>query len=199
PPPPPGPPTLDFIPDLTVVEGGTLDRDVGAADPQMVTWSFTGPAFMNLTPADACAVQHADLHLAPPLGASGTYAASVTVAVGSQSAPRTFTIDVTAAAPQAQPVSYDANVILTGDNRTIRLASRTDWCAQLEPAQASFQVENVVPSSLLAKYADAQIHATDVKTMKASGRNNASMLAGFFGKEDLRHLFSSLPNGKQTV
>jgi len=201
PPPPPTPPTIDPIGTLSVAEGDTLNFGVTARDPggEMISFSFTGPAFATLTPSPLCGTeQHANLHLAPPVGAAGSYSASVSATGGTRTATQTFTIQVAAA--QARSATYEANVYLTGDNQIIRLASRTlTWCAELEPAQSSFQVTDVVSSSLTAAYGDARIHAVETTTMKGSGKDGAPRLAGFFGRDDLRGVFAGLPNGKQTV
>jgi len=203
PPPPPPPPVIDPIPTLTVAEGDSLNFMVIARDPggQQLSFSFTGPSFMTLTPISSCSEQHENLHLAPPIGTAGSYSASVSATAGSRTATQSFTIQVNTATqpPRAQSATYGANVYLTGDNQIIRLGTRTAWCAELEPAQSSFQVTDVVSSSLTAAYGNARAHAVETKTTKGGGKDGALRLAGFFGKEDLRQIFAGLPDGKQTV
>ena len=102
----PWPPLLDPICNIAVVAGSTADQEVTAMDryrsANWISFSFTGPAFMTLTSRGMNGSEtyaHADMHLAPPPGTSGTFPATVTATYdfNSQSASQSFTITVTAA------------------------------------------------------------------------------------------------------
>ena len=199
------PPTIDMICNsVNVVEGGTLNFDVVArdTDADAITLALTGPAFMTLEPGQQSGtVLHANLHVAPPLGAAGTYHASVTANANGQSVTEDFTATVTTAVatsdpPIVPPPTYGATVTLTGENKTIRLASHSkSWTAELEPEAAAFAIADVIPGSLTATYEGTKIRAI------AAGRvtKDDSKLAGSFAREDLRTLFSGLPDGTRTV
>src|SRR5205085_8137018 len=87
-------------------------------------------------------------------------------------------------------------VILSGDNRTIRLASHSkSWTAEVEPEAAAFQVGDVIPGSVAATYQGTKIHALSAERTP----KDASRLAGSFSRDDLRTLFAGLPEGSRSV
>jgi hypothetical protein len=115
--PPPQNPVVDPIGTLSVAEGDTLNFDVTAHDPggQMMSFTFTGPAFMTLVVAPGCGTgQHATIHLAPAVGAAGSYAASVTATADTRTTTEEFTIVVS---PQGGTASLPAEKGLRSSGR----------------------------------------------------------------------------------
>ena len=189
------PVALDAVPNLSVSAGLIAEHFFGATDPDEdpITFTSSGPAFMTLEVNPQIGTRRgAIIHLAPPVGTSGTFAATVQASANGTSATQSFSITVTEA-----PSTFQANVFLTGANRVIRLSpTRKAWCAELEPASPAFQVSDIDLSSITASFGGGSIHATEVKAITDHG---VPRLAACFARGDLRTLFGSLPDGSQTV
>ena len=83
----PAPPVLATIANMTVAPGATADQGISATDPDgdAITFTSSGPTFMTLTSnAQVGDTRTGNIHLAPPLGTSGTFQASVTATANSQ-------------------------------------------------------------------------------------------------------------------
>ena len=90
-------PVLDAIGNMAVAAGATADQSIHAADPDgdTMTELFEGPAFASLTTSQGGGILTGTIHLAPPLGTSGSFEASVTVSANGLSDSHTFSITVT--------------------------------------------------------------------------------------------------------
>lgn len=93
----PGAPVLAPIANMTVFSGQTADQAISATDPDAdaITFSFTGPSFMTVTPnAQVGTTRTGNIHLAPSFFQTGGYPATVTATSNAQSDYRSFTITV---------------------------------------------------------------------------------------------------------
>ena len=106
---------------MAVAAGATADQTIHASDADMdnISFTFSGPGFMTLT-GSAQVENERDgfIHLAPPLGTSGTFGASVTATANGLSDSKSFTITVTAvnqAPVLAQPSDMTVNENATQD------------------------------------------------------------------------------------
>jgi hypothetical protein len=105
-----------------------------------------------------------------------------------------------------------ANAFVQGGNVKTKLwTGKPTTCVQIEPVQGSFQISDVVLSSIVMSYNGKQITAVSAERTKreddqgdedaratASG-NNAMQITACFSKQDLRSLFAGLPNGANNV
>src|SRR3989475_7092244 len=101
-------PTLNAIANMSLAAGTTADQAISATDPDGDAISFTssGPSFMTLTSnAQVGNTRTGNIHLAPPLGTTGTFPASVTATALAQSDTKGFTITVTAGANQQPAIT----------------------------------------------------------------------------------------------
>ena len=97
-----GAPVLVPIANMTVCSGTTGDQAISATDPDgdAITFTFTGPNFMilNLNP-QVGNTRTGNIHIAPSVGTSGTFAASVTATANGESNTKSFTITITSSSP----------------------------------------------------------------------------------------------------
>ena len=106
------PVVLNAIGNMTVAAGATADQTFTATDPDgdAITFTSTGPAFMTRTDnVQVGTTRTGNIHLAPPLGTSGTFAASVTATANGTTSTRTFVITVNAT-NQAPTLNQPANM-----------------------------------------------------------------------------------------
>jgi hypothetical protein len=101
---------------------------------------------------------------------------------------------------------FAANAFTTGgNNRTSLGAGKPTTCVQVEPVGGSFALSDVDLSSIkmisTGTGSVSQIFAGGNKTTVDGdkNRNGVSEITACFSKDDLRLLFSSLPNGNNTV
>jgi len=90
-------PALDPVADMTVNERSTADQALHATDPQGFSLTFTktlGPTFMTVTRTHTGSTADGNIHLAPALGDSGTYSASVRVSDGTYFTDDAFLVTV---------------------------------------------------------------------------------------------------------
>jgi PKD repeat protein len=116
----PGPPILAAIADMTVAPGATADQTISATDPDAdaITFTSSGSSFMTLTQnAQVGNTRTGNIHLAPSLGTSGTFQASVTATANGQFDDQTFGITVHANGPPTlnQPADMTADEGATAD------------------------------------------------------------------------------------
>ena len=116
----PAPPILAAIADMTVAPGATADQAISATDPDAdaITFTSSGPGFMALTQnAQVGNTRTGNIHLAPSLGTSGTFQASVTATANGQFDDQTFGITVHANGPPTlnQPADMTADEGATAD------------------------------------------------------------------------------------
>ncbi len=93
------PVSLDAVADMVVAAGSTADQTANATDPDgdAIGLTAAGPAFMTFTPnAQFLNSRTGSIHLAPPLGTTGTFSASVTATANGTETTRGFTITVNA-------------------------------------------------------------------------------------------------------
>ena len=98
----PGPPVLAAIANMKVEPGATADQGISARDPDgdAITFTSSGPAFMTLTSDPQVGnTRTGSIHLAPPLGTSGTFQASVTATANSEFDDQAFVITVRTNSP----------------------------------------------------------------------------------------------------
>jgi hypothetical protein len=89
-----------------------------------------------------------------------------------------------------------ADAFFIGGNKTTRLAAgKPTTCAQIEPANDSFSVQDIDLSSIVMKFGGGQISALAGKTAinSDSDRDGIQEVEACFSKEDLRVLFAGLP------
>src|SRR6185436_8905967 len=123
------PVVLNAIADMTVQAGATADQAFSATDPDgdAITFSSTGPAFMTRTDnAQVANTRTGNIHLAPALGTTGTFAASVTASANGTTSPRNFTITVTAGANQAPVLAQPANMTVNEGATANQTITATD-------------------------------------------------------------------------
>ena len=202
------PPVLNAIANMTVAAGATADQGISATDPDgdAITFTFSGPAFMTVTSDTQVGnTRTGNIHLAPPAGTSGTFAASVTATANGASDTESFTITVT----PSSTCQVEADASLSRDDRVIRLRSNNpSWCVTLQPASPGWQVSDIIASSIVASFGGVEIHPNSIKKVSASecgdrndkkGKNKRKGLQVCFSKSTLRTLFASLPNGRRSV
>jgi len=97
------------------------------------------------------------------------------------------------------------NAFASGGNKSIRLDSgKPQWCVQVEPIGGCYANSDVVLSSIVAQYpggAVSQIAAISGKSTISGDKNQNGIdeITACFRKEDLRQLFSALPQGETLV
>lgn len=128
----------------------------------------------------------------PAVGQGGTYFVLFTATANGVSSTATTAINVTGDELQA-------STFTTGGNGTIRLSSgKPVWCAHLEPAGGSFEIGDVIPSSIVLLSAGtgsvSQIPVLQGKSPAVgdANRNEIADLEVCFSKEDLKLLFSNV-------
>ena len=115
------PVVLGAIANMTVAAGSTADQAFSASDPDgdAITFTSAGPSFLSRTDnAQVGNTRTGNIHLAPALGTSGTFGATVTAAANGTTSPRPFTITVQAvnqAPTLAQPNNMTVNEGVTAD------------------------------------------------------------------------------------
>ena len=164
----------------------------GSSDPDgdALTYEWDFDATDGITPGgDATGPNPTHTYTSP-----ATYTVTLTVSDGTLSATATTTATVSN--------ELLADAFVAGGDKTIRLASgKPLWCVQIQPVSGSFNVTDVSLSSIQASYAGVTIDAISGKTTLDGDRNGdgISELKACFSKGDLRTLFASLPNGRQSV
>jgi PKD repeat protein len=129
--------------------------------------------------------------------ALGTYTVSLTVTGSCGSA-----VEATQAVIQQACLAL---AFTKGGNRNLHLnSSRPSLCVQIEPQADCYRNEDVLTSSIVMKFSGGavpEIHAITDKTTVDTDTNNDGIpeISACFRKEDLRQLFSGLPNGTSTV
>jgi hypothetical protein len=167
---------------IPVAFDGTASTD---PDGDALTYSWDFDAADGITP-DATGSTPSHTYTVP-----GTF--TVTLTVTDNGTPQlsgtdTATADITASS------GFPANAFIDGGDRVIRLnSSKPTWCLELEPANHSFRVTDIIPSSILATFNGTSIHSIG-KAHVDDGR-----LEVCFAKDQLRILFASLSNGRRTV
>jgi len=117
------PVTLNEIANMTVAAGSTANQAIHSSDPDgdVIDFTSSGPTFMTVigdVQLGGAIVRDGNIHLAPVLGTSGTFAASVTATSIGTPATRNFTINVTATNQSpvlAQPANMTVNEGATAD------------------------------------------------------------------------------------
>ena len=187
----------------SVNQGSLLTINVTAADPD-------GDAITSLT-ASGSAITAGATFTAGPMNTSGTLSWTPTFTqAGTYSvtftASNTFTGSATTSITVADVDGpLPARAFTSNSNRTIRLSSnKAFWCASVEPIGGSFNVANIVPSSVVlispGTGSVTQISA-DLGKFVLTGdedKNDIEDVNFCFRKEDLRLLFSDV-NGKTTL
>ena len=208
---PPRPPAVTAPAAVSGVEGAALGFTATAADPDgEPIESFTAsplPAGATFqidaarttglfawTPGDGQAGIYPILLSASsacrPTGVSGALACDVATA--------TTTITVI-------PESAPAYAFLTNANRVIRLTSgKPTWCAQVEPLEGSFPIEDIVPTSIaMVRLGEPESVLRAIEGKGASGGdrdgNGVLEFTACFGKDGLRAFFADLPKGESNV
>jgi PKD repeat protein len=124
--------------------------------------------------------------------ATGTFTVTLTVP-DDDAAPLSNTDTATATISESNVLP--ANAFIDAGDRVIRLRSaKPFWCLELEPANRSFRVTDIIPSSILATFNGTSIHSIGARRVIDDGR-----LEVCFAKDQLRILFASLSNGRRTV
>ncbi|HMI32210.1 MAG TPA: PKD domain-containing protein, partial [Candidatus Limnocylindrales bacterium] len=132
--------------------------------------------------------------------ATGPY--TVTLTVTDNGTPGLNDTDTATATISEAGAGVEANIFLSGGNRVIRFNSaRPFWCVQIEPVDRSFNINNIIGSSIKATYGGVQIAALVAKTHQESdvNENGIAEFKACFSKESLRVLFASLLNGRRSV
>jgi PKD repeat protein len=166
---------------------GSSDPD---ADALTYSWDFGDPN--DPTGSSSPTPQHT-------YSAVGDYTVSLLVSDGQCS-------DTTSTTAHIVDV-FEATAFQLGGNKNLRLGSgRPTWCTQIEPVDHSFDVSNVILSSIrminMSAYPGSVPEIlTSGKTAIDGDKNGDGVLeiTACFSKTDLRALFSGLPGGKQTV
>ncbi|HKQ19559.1 MAG TPA: FlgD immunoglobulin-like domain containing protein, partial [Candidatus Eisenbacteria bacterium] len=190
----------------SVNEGSLLTFTVTATEPD-------GPAFVSLTAAGSAIDAGAAFTAGAPGGGniSGTFswtpnltqagAYSVTFTATSN-APGTATTNITVMDVDGP---LPARAFTSNSYRTIRLSSgRAFWCASVEPLGGSFDVADIVPTSVVlispGTGSVSQISAVSGKGVVVgdADKNDVEDVTYCFSKEDLRLLFSDV-HGKTTL
>lgn len=105
-----GAPVLNPIANMTVPPGSTRDQIISGTDPGGLPLTFTksaGPTWMTVTTTSPTT---GNIHLAPPLGSSGTFQGTVTASNGALSDSKSFTITICFGCAQAPVLSPVANM-----------------------------------------------------------------------------------------
>ena len=124
-------------------------------------------------------------------GAPGTFTVTLTV-TDNDPVPLSNTATTTATISSSN--GFPATASVSGGDRVIRLNSaKPFWCVSLEPVNRSFQVTDIIPSSVLATFNGTSIHAIS-RTRVVDG-----VFEVCFTKDQLRILFASLSSGRRTV
>ena len=133
----------------------------------------------------------------PSFTQAGTY--TVTLTACSSCGCRSVTIVITVTAP------FAARAFTSNSNRTIRLASgKAFWCASVEPIDGSFNVANIVPTSVVlispgtGSVGQISAYLGKFVTVGDADKNDVEDMTFCFQKEDLRLLFSNV-NGRATL
>ena len=172
----------------TGVAGSPVEFDGSAtSDPDgnalTYAWDFgDGSSGTGVTPSHVYA-------------SGGAYSAVLTVA--DDGAPSLSDIDVASVTITSV---FEANLFTTGGNKSIKLGSgKPNWCVYMERADGG--PLNLDFSSFRLAYGGNEILAVIDKSTLSGDRNRNGLVDAqlCFSKTDLRTLFASLPNGKQTV
>ena len=126
-----GPPRLNPIANI-IVCALTADRPISATDPDgdAITFTFTGPSFMTLFPnAQVGNTRTGNIHLAPAIGTSGTFAASVTATANGESDTKSFAITVNFGTNLAPVLDQPANMTVDEGATADQILRATDQCA----------------------------------------------------------------------
>ncbi|HYR51425.1 MAG TPA: Ig-like domain-containing protein [Candidatus Dormibacteraeota bacterium] len=155
------PVTLNEIANMTVAAGSTANQRIHAsdADGDEINFTSSGPTFMTVIGDVQLggAIDHdGTIHLAPTLGTSGTFAATVTATSIGTPATRNFTINVTA--------TNQAPVLAQPANMTVNEGATAD-----EALQATDPDGNELSFSLVSGPTYAEVTTTDGGTGTATG------------------------------
>jgi len=122
---------------------------------------------------------------------AGTYTVTLTVSDGSLSDTDTATATVSASG------GFQADASVDGGDKVIRLqANKPFWCVDITPSNDSFQISDIIPSSVLLTYNGSSISSVSRRVVSEEENHNAEFC---FSKEDLRTLFGDLGNGRTEV
>jgi len=184
-------PVLGSPANMTVEEGATADQTLSGSDADQDSLAFSlvsGPTYAAVTNVTRTT---GNLHLAPGAGDAGVAGAVVRASDGFLTDTRALTLFVTGIAA--------ARAFTLPQDKSLRLGSdRPVWCAQIEPVGASFDLMDVVVSSVVLSSANTgsvgSIPAISGKTTVVGDRdqNGIEDMRICFSKADLRNLFSSL-------
>jgi hypothetical protein len=146
-------PTLTQPSNMTVDEGATADQVLSGSDPDGDALTFTkadGPGFMTVTTTNATT---GNVHLAPGFSDAGVHGATVRASDGALSDEKSFQITV-----NNVEGAFEADVSVSDGDRVIRLATgRPFWCVQIEPVGGNFSINDIVPSSIVARFGGVEI------------------------------------------
>jgi hypothetical protein len=126
------PPVLDPIANMTLggCGGSTADQAIRASDPDgdAITFTSSGPSFMTLTSnVQVGNTRTGNIHLAPQLGTTGTFAASVTASSGSPALSDTKSFVIAMSATNCPPVlSQPANMTVNPGATADQTLTATD-------------------------------------------------------------------------
>ncbi|HMI31853.1 MAG TPA: PKD domain-containing protein, partial [Candidatus Limnocylindrales bacterium] len=124
-------PGLVPIANMTVEFGSTADQAISATDPDgdAITFTFTGPAFMTVTSNTQVGnTRTGNIHLAPALGTTGTFSASVTATAGGASDMKSFTITVQGQCNIPPVLAQPANMTVNEGDTADQTITATDAC-----------------------------------------------------------------------
>jgi len=120
------PPVLNPIANMTLPPGNTQDQAISGsdADGDLLTFSKTaGPAFMTVATTSPTA---GNIHLAPPLGTSGTFGGTVTASDGFLTDSRSFAITICLGCIRPPVIDPIANMTVTEGMTADQTITATD-------------------------------------------------------------------------
>jgi len=105
----------------------------------------------------------------------------------------------TATATIAESGGFQVQTFLNGADRIIRLnTGRPFWCVLLEPVGHSFNVTDIIVSSVVASFGGVSVHAIVGKRIVVEEEDDVTRLRICFDRDSLRVLFASLPDGRHS-
>ena len=124
---------------------------------------------------------------------AAAYTVTLTVSDGTLSGTDTATATISASG------GFQADASVNGGDRVIRLqANKPLWCLDITPVNDSFQISDIIPSTVLLTYNGTSIPSIGRRVVEdgEEGSNSAELC---FSKEQLRTLFGDLGNGLNNV
>ncbi|HEY3155118.1 MAG TPA: Ig-like domain-containing protein, partial [Candidatus Eisenbacteria bacterium] len=161
-------PTLTQPSNMTVDEGATADQVLSGSDPDGDALTYTkadGPGFMTVTTTNATT---GNVHLAPGFSDAGVHGATVRASDGALSDEKSFQITV-----NNVEGAFEADVSVSDGDRVIRLATgRPFWCVQIEPVGGNFSINDIIPSSIVARFGGVEIPILAARKFGRKGKDH---------------------------